>query len=173
MSQRVLNADNDIREAVATNHIDALLLTDRPADAEMVARQLLQDRRQARNPRAGSLAQTLEQLGLCLLAEDRFEEAAKTFAECASFRETIDSDHWLTNRARSYRGTALVGLGRFEEAEPLLVEAARAVEQASASIAANMRDREVNNAFEHVAQMYDAWGRPDDAAAWRDQTAAR
>ncbi|MCA9311921.1 MAG: tetratricopeptide repeat protein [Phycisphaerales bacterium] len=153
LSQRVLGPGNAIREAVATNYIEACLTQGHAEDGRRAARMLLADRRAAPHPRAGSIAQTLEQLGECLLALGANGEAEASFAECIELRESINSDHWLTHRARTFLGIALLREGRRSEAEPLLVEGAAGLERHRDDISPNMRERELNHARRRVEEL--------------------
>lgn len=171
LALRTLPPRSGIRQAVATNRIDACLDLDQPAEGAAIASALLVDRRGAAKPRAGSIAQTLEQLGLCELARGELAAAAAAFTECIELRESINADHWLTHRARSYLGTVLAREHRFDEAEPLIVGGAEGIERNRAMIAMNMRDREVAAARARVVSLYEGWGRPERAAEWAEPAA--
>ena len=68
---------------------------------------------------------------------------------------------WLRYNAMSMLGGSLSGQGKYAEAEPLLVEG---YEKMAPPKAAAIRKRE---ALERVIKLYEAWGKPDKAAAWR------
>lgn len=163
-----LHPRHNVRGAASTNLIEALLAVERPAEAEQIANELLKIRGQSNPPQAASIAQTLEQLGLCLLAQDRFQEAQKAFQDCVEHRKTIDPNHWLTHRARGLVGTALAKLGRYDEAEKILIDSAKAIEQKLTSIPMNMRERERQAARSRVEAMYNMRGLSNMAAHWTD-----
>ncbi|MEM1331478.1 MAG: serine/threonine-protein kinase [Planctomycetota bacterium] len=145
-SHRLLVPSNAVRQAIATNYVDACLLIDDAEHATAVAQALLMDRR-SQDADAGSLAQTLEQLGLCQLALDDYARAEASFRECLAFRESIDSDHWLTHRARSLVGVALIRRGRANDATSLITNGTEGILRHQESIPPNMRAREVEAAL--------------------------
>jgi tetratricopeptide (TPR) repeat protein len=61
-------------------------------------------------------------------------------------------------------GRALAAAGRLDEAEPVLLDVARALEEDPDALAANRA-----RIAEVLAETYDAWDRPEDAALWRAQ----
>ena len=63
---------------------------------------------------------------------------------------------------QSLLGACLVAQDRFDEAEPLVVSASETMSQIPAA-----RPDRLRLALEHVVQLYDAWKKPDQAAAWR------
>jgi tetratricopeptide (TPR) repeat protein len=74
------------------------------------------------------LGYALALLGETLNALERYEEAEEALAEALSLLGSeLPETHPDLAEARSHRGTALAGLGRFDEAEPLLLEAHRAL----------------------------------------------
>jgi tetratricopeptide (TPR) repeat protein len=56
--------------------------------------------------------------------QERFEEAEEIFVEVLALRrENFPEEHTLVSEAKSNLGFALVGLGRLDEAEALLLDA--------------------------------------------------
>jgi serine/threonine protein kinase/tetratricopeptide (TPR) repeat protein len=77
--------------------------------------------------------------------------------------------------AQSLLGAVLVDEGRYAEAEPLLLEAYRGMKHFATEHkgeGAFPRGRQVD-ALKRLVQMYDRWKRPDQAAKWRQELAAR
>ena len=78
-----------------------------------------------------------------------------------TLRQALPAGHWRIADAESVLGGCLTGLGRFDEAEPLLVggyEAVRKV-QPDSSYTRDARAR--------LVALYLAWGKPEQAARWR------
>ncbi len=73
------------------------------------------------------------------------------------------SGHWHIRRAESVLGASLGRQGRFEEAEPLLTESHRWLADRLSPRAVAARD-----ALQRVIELYDAWGRPRQAAEYRE-----
>jgi hypothetical protein len=63
-------------------------------------------------------------------------------------------------------GDALLGQGRYDEAQPLIIEGYEGLEARQAKIPAPSRAR-VSEATERVVRLYDSWGNSDRAAAWK------
>ena len=89
-------------------------------------------------------------------AEERFIEAA------AQFRKTKPESDWEVGRLKSELGGLRTARGAYARAEPLLVEGFEAVTgdvRTNKAVIARARDR--------LVRLYEAWGRPADAARWR------
>ncbi len=66
------------------------------------------------------VANTLENLALLLLEQDRFAEAEPFARECLNLRQAKSTNKWGTASAQLVLGGALLGMDKFEEAEPLI-----------------------------------------------------
>ncbi|MFH1418485.1 MAG: serine/threonine-protein kinase [Planctomycetota bacterium] len=101
--------------------------------------------------------------GAALCAEGRPEEAEPVLRECLKTRrETLSEGHWMIANAESLLGGCLADQGRFEEAEPLLTGSHAAIKADS-----GFRHRRWVEAIERTTRMYEAWGRPEQAAEFR------
>ncbi|MCG3125441.1 MAG: Serine/threonine-protein kinase PknD [Phycisphaerae bacterium] len=84
--------------------------------------------------------------------------------ECLEVRRGImPAGHWAVGNAASLLGGCLTALGRYDEAEPLLVEGVATLEQAGD------QPRWVQ-AIERLVAFYEACGRTAEAARWRVST---
>ncbi len=79
-------------------------------------------------------------------------------------RVTFAADHRRVADSESSLGACLTSLGRFEEAEPLVVAS---YESLTASL--GPEHRRSLGALDRVIALYEAWGRPVDAAAYRQK----
>jgi hypothetical protein len=77
-------------------------------------------------------------------------------------QKALPPGHWLIAAGESALGTCLVARGRFPEAEGFLL---RGCEGLRASLG-DTHERTVEARLRLVA-LYEAWGRPDRAAAFR------
>lgn len=98
-----------------------------------------------------------------MMARGDYEGAESQLRACLAARQKeLAEDHWAIAEARSLLGAAAAGQRRFEEAEELLLRANAA-----------MTDNPHTPAFalsasrERLAQLFEAWGRPDQARKWR------
>ena len=73
------------------------------------------------------------------------------------------ADHWRTAWALSLEGASLSALDRFADAEPLLLQAYEIL-----SSNAGARVSQVESALQYLADLYTAWGRPEDAARYSE-----
>ena len=79
-----------------------------------------------------------------------------------SRRRTMIEDDWSIGAARSLLGAALAAQRRYDDAETQLLLARRELEAMPTVPAAAVRDT-----VRRLAALYDAWGKPHDAAAYR------
>jgi non-specific serine/threonine protein kinase/serine/threonine-protein kinase len=66
----------------------------------------------------------------------------------------------------SLLGGALIGEGRYPEAEALTVQGHEGMKAREAKIPATAKPR-LLEAAEGVIRLYEAWGKPEQAAAWK------
>jgi tetratricopeptide (TPR) repeat protein len=112
---------------------------------------------------------TLRNLGQNYLKQMRFAEAEPILREHLTHLQK-QPDDWRTAHAKSLLGSALLGQKKFADAEPLLVEGYEGLKRLAAKIPP---DRKVNltEARERLVQFYEAIGKPDEAAKWREPPA--
>ena len=67
-------------------------------------------------------------------------------------------------------GASLAGQKKYAEAEPLLLEGYRGMEERKAR-AGSPDSYYLNRAGEWIVQLYQSWGKPEQAAEWRRLTA--
>jgi hypothetical protein len=77
-------------------------------------------------------------------------------------RKLLGDRHWRTSDTRCTLGACLTALGRYEDAESHLLEG-YAVLKDRAGLGTPRKRRIV----EHIAELYEAWGREDKARLWR------
>jgi len=100
-----------------------------------------------------------------LLREGRVEEAVSLLRGCLAIREkALPPGSWLVADARSRLGAALAHGGRHAEAEVLLLEAQAAMSEDRLCPAEYRRQ-----AIQRVVELYESWGKPDQAAEWRSR----
>lgn len=104
-----------------------------------------------------------------LVATGRADEAEPLMREAwDTLGQTLTADSWRSARAASVLGAALAGQGRFDEAEPLLVDSHPVIRGDRGPKHARTRE-----SLSRIVALYDAWGRPERAAAYRDLAADR
>jgi tetratricopeptide (TPR) repeat protein len=97
----------------------------------------------------------------------QYEEAEQLARDAARNGEQVPGwsrDHWRTAEARSLRGEALVCLQRYDEAEPILLEAYETLER---RIPRPRRQRTLSRTAKAIVDLYRATDRPDEAKEWQ------
>lgn len=105
-----------------------------------------------------------------LLAAGIFAEAEPLARECLALREKEIPDDWRTFNSRSMVGGALLGQKKYSEAEPLLLSGYEGLKQRESQIPAIGKPR-LKEALQRLVQLYDATGRADKAAEWKQKLA--
>lgn len=123
----------------------------------------LERRRRTLPDRDPMTAFSLTSLGALHLETGENAVAERYLREALAIREErLPDDHWLTAITRKHLGRALTAQGDHAEAEDLLLDS-----HATASAQygpGHENSREVSDA---LAALYDAWGRPEEAARYR------
>jgi tetratricopeptide (TPR) repeat protein len=114
--------------------------------------------------RAGPLAL----LGGCLLKAGRPVEAEPVLRECLAIREKKQPDVWTTFYTQSLLGGSLGGQQKYAEAEPLLQQGYQGMKDREAKIPFPYKIR-LTEALERLVELYDAWGKPEQAKVWRHE----
>jgi len=138
-----------------------------PAAALAESRQVLAQRGRALPEGHPMVAATLQTAGLSLVDLGRPRAAEPLLRDSLALRRrALPAGHWLIASSESVLGACLAAQRRFAEAEPLLLQAAAGLEKSRG------RDHERTlEARQRLVALYEAWGRPDRAAAWRDPAA--
>ncbi len=132
------------------------------AGAEALSRQALAIWKKVLPARDPEIASGMANLGDCLIRQGRYADAEPLLTEALSIREEKLPGHWRRFDTRSMLGEALAGQKKFVEAEPLLLQGYEGMKDSAAAEAILKRD-----ALERIVHLYESWGKPDKAAAWR------
>ncbi len=104
--------------------------------------------------------------------QGKYEEACSTLREALAIHELhLAEDNWQIQVCRSMIGETLAGQGKYAEAENLLIPSFRNLEQQAAASTASGK-RYVSDARSRIVQLYDAWGKPEEAEKWRVDSSA-
>jgi hypothetical protein len=137
-----------------------------PCDAEGLYREVLARRCEAEKPDSSHLADDLVKLGQVPLEQARWSEAEPLFREAVAIRAKATPDDWRLFDAMSLLGESLLGQGRYAEAESSVVEGYHGMKARKLRI--GVPDRPcLREAAERVVHLYEGWGRPEQAAAWK------
>jgi tetratricopeptide (TPR) repeat protein len=114
---------------------------------------------------------SMDNLARAVLAV-RPAEAERLARECLAIRERLASDDWPTFETRGLLGGGLLGRKKFAEAEPLLLGSYEGLKAREARIPAPERKR-LTQAGDRIIRLYEEWGKPDEAAAWKARLGLR
>lgn len=112
------------------------------------------------------LADALARSGYALVNVEAWAEAESLLRECLAIRQNKAADDWRTFNTQSMLGQALLGLGKFADAEPLLLVGYQGMKQRAVKVPADRRVL-ISEALKHLAELYENWGKPAEAARWR------
>ena len=109
------------------------------------------------------IANTLSSLGWALTDLEKPHEAEPILrGAMAIHRKVLPKGHWGTANSESLLGACLAKQGRFAEAGPMLLASYEVI--ASAPGVPPIR---VRQALGRIVVLYEAWGKPEEAANWR------
>jgi serine/threonine-protein kinase len=107
-------------------------------------------------------ANALSQLGHAQMRHGKYVDAERTLREVLALQApSLQPSSPIKIRTRQYLGEALLGQGRYAEAEPLLLEIARGPESQTLMRGA------VPQVAQDLVRLYEAEGRPAEAAKYR------
>jgi tetratricopeptide (TPR) repeat protein len=152
--------------------VNAYAKAGRSAEAAKLAREIVADARKTAPNGSPQLAEALDQSAEALLQLKSYAEAEPLLRECLTIGEKTQPDVWNTFKARSMLGDALLGQKKYAEAEPLLVAGYEGMKRREATTAPQARDYQTE-ALERLVQLYEATGKPEEAARWRKELEAR
>ena len=135
----------------------------RGAEAEPLAREALEGMRAAIGPEEESTLVAENNLASLLVALGRAAEAEPLYEELrAAAGRALPADHYTQHVFARNHGVCLTALGRYEEAEALLLASHDALLRILGSSHQHTR-----KTLECVIALYVAWGRAEEADAWR------
>lgn len=138
------------------------------ARAERYYREALSIERQVRGGEHPRIATEMNNLASVLIEQDRHAEAESLLRTALEMdRQLFDSEHPQTSYVMRTLGRLLGRTGRYAEGETLLLKAL--------SIQKGTLGQEhptLTETIKSLVALYDAWGKPERAAAYRDTLAA-
>src|SRR5262249_41302651 len=114
----------------------------------------------------------LRELGLIRLLQKRSAEAETLLREYVAVYTRMMPDNWHRFYGMSLLGGALLAQQKYADAEPLLVQGYEGMARRTAGAPTHFKAAPAE-ALGRLVQLYDAWGKPDEAAKWRKELAAR
>lgn len=147
-----------------TNNLaQALRQAGQLAEAEPIFRRLIALRRQKEGAGATGTLVSMSNLGLLLLQREAPAEALPLFQQAVDgLRVALPPNHWMV-------GVALLNLGRCQTALRDYAAAEATLQNAHAQLAESLgpTHERTNKARTALADLYEAWARPELARSWR------
>jgi serine/threonine protein kinase len=138
----------------------------RTAEAIALHDETLKLRKLKLGPDHPDTLQTRTNLASAYDAAGRFAESEPILRHCLKSREKVQPGDWITFNTRSQLGGCLLGQKKYAEAERLILEGYEGLKAREAKIPASGKSR-LLEAAERVVRLYEAWGKPEQAAAWK------
>jgi hypothetical protein len=161
--RRLLGDEHPDLVVTIVNYADHLNRMRRWPEAAQLAREVLampEGSLPAGSPRVGVAMQTL---GRALSYMDSLEAGEQWLRASQEHRRAnLPEGHWLLASSESALGEHMVLARRFDEAESLLLGAAKRLVELRGESAPAVYDTR-----ERIVMLYDAMQRPDEAARWR------
>ena len=136
--------------------------------ARTYAAQVLTGRRHALGSENPDTMASAADLALAYVSEGKFAEGEPLAREALEFNRKNQPDDWQKFNAESLLGESFAGRKKYAEAEPLLVEGYQGILARKDRVAVPDRYH-LQGAHEWVIQLYQAWGKPEKAAEWRNK----
>jgi len=111
---------------------------------------------------------TARNLAMLQLGRREYGEAESLLRPLVSAAAKESPDSWQRFDLESILGAAIAGQGKFEEAEPLLLQAYAGLNERRESIPAGATSS-LESASERIETMYESWNRPAKAAEWKEK----
>jgi len=119
------------------------------------------------------LPRVITQLGTVRLIQEKYSEAEALLRKSSRLAEKRWPDAAYRYYVMSLLGASLAGQKNHADAEPLLLEGCRGLQQRQASLPPYLNaPRRITESLERLVQLYDAWGKPAQAAEWKQKLAA-
>ncbi len=162
-NRRVLGDDH--ASTLASNNSIASLLQSQGklTEAEPYLREALEGCRRVLGDDHASTLASKSNLALLLVELGNAVEAEQLAGETVlAARETLGAEHWLHGNFLGKDGRALAALERFDDAESALLEAHGILQTALGD-----EHEQTERVVGYLADLYDAWGKPEKADEWR------
>jgi serine/threonine protein kinase len=134
--------------------------------AERLRSEALAGRRRTTSPGSPLLAADLDGLGFNRLNQSMWPEAESLLREALAIRQKKLPDDWPRYLTMSRLGGALLGELKYADSEPFIVGGYDGMKSRERRIPALLQPRLLEAAV-RVVQLYEGWGKPAEAAAWK------
>jgi tetratricopeptide (TPR) repeat protein/predicted Ser/Thr protein kinase len=135
----------------------------RYAEAEVIMREVVDGTRAAYGEENPQTLMMMNNLGLLLIQVGKLDEAEELLMTNVELADrAAPPGHWFREAVRVSYGECLLAQQRFERAESVLLGCYQRLSESMG--AEHFRTR---GAVDDLVKLYEAWGKPDQAAEWR------
>lgn len=136
------------------------------SQAATYAARTLAGRRHILGPENLNTMLSAADLGLAYESQGKFAESEPLAREAMDFHQRKQPDDWHRFWAESLLGASLAGQRKYAEAEPLLIEGYQGMLARKTQL--DLWDGyHLDRAHQWIVQLYQAWGKPGQAAEWK------
>jgi serine/threonine protein kinase/Tfp pilus assembly protein PilF len=162
--QRRVLGEEDISSATTANNLASLLyLLGRLDESEELFREAAEVYRVALGPDHYWVSISLNSVALIQESRGDCEGVEETVTQCLRIRRQLDDPPaWCIAELETVRGACLTAYGEFAEAERLLLDCLEPLREHHGD-----DGRSVKATRRRLAELYDAWGKPEEAVRWR------
>lgn len=146
--------------------------TNRLADAEILMEELLATQRKNLPANSRPVAESLGMLGELQLRQSKYTNAEAALRVCVDLFEKNQPGRSQTFAFQCLLGAALLGQKKYADAEKFLLPGYEGLEKRQADSPSASRAKLVKSTAESLVQLYEAWGKPDEAEQWRKKLRA-
>jgi serine/threonine protein kinase/tetratricopeptide (TPR) repeat protein len=162
-AERLLGVEHSATLAYLSNLARNLRLHGELDEAETILRRVLEISRRTIGENATGTLATMNDLGLLLLNRERPADAEAVLRPMAAgIEKAVPESHWMRGQALVNLARSLVGQSKFEEAEQLML---KGYERLASALPAGHDRRRI--AADALADLYERWTKPEQAATWR------
>ncbi|HEX5229014.1 MAG TPA: serine/threonine-protein kinase [Bryobacteraceae bacterium] len=169
-SSKALGPEQQNTLGAMNNLADLYARQGRRAEAEAMYRQVLEVRRRVLVPEHPRIARVLASLGELKIEEENYHDAEAFLREAVQIRDQATPDAWERYYTQSLLGAALAGERKYAASETLLLSGYRGLQQRRDFMPFENRAY-VQRSRQAIFHLYEQWGKPDQAASWRDAVA--
>jgi tetratricopeptide (TPR) repeat protein/predicted Ser/Thr protein kinase len=166
MARRVLGDDHPDTLAITNSVAELNWRQSKFAEAESLFQKVLEGRRRVLGVAHPATIRALVSLGELDLAQNRYIEAERLLREAVTGQGKTSPNNWRPFYTQSLLGASLAGLGRYAEAEPMLVSGLEGMLQRRDSMPYENLPV-LLKARERIVGLYEEWGKPAEAARWK------
>jgi serine/threonine protein kinase/tetratricopeptide (TPR) repeat protein len=137
--------------------------------ADQTIRPIIEDLRRSGHTNGRNMANALSILGQCLLADGQPAVAESLLREALLIFEKLEPGRSSTLMVQSLLSGSLLAQRKFADAEPLLLQSYEGLTRQAPPAPSTARVAALNETIQRLVQLYEAWGKPDEAAKWREK----